>query len=202
MKFQQPSLHNKNLIKYLHDYMTKWNISPEVLAEDIGVASIRRWLKGTRPRPISCEKLLDYFGVDFTEKFAYYTPDGKLMFEGTQDMFLNYLDVGRLWLLALEKDGKIIKKSLPVADGECAEYKTYEVSPESYRANHSRVFEVYLNDDLVIRGNAKDVSKEMGIAKSSLKNHLTWTRNGKKKPNDFKVYHIGYDFKKNLEVVE
>lgn len=123
------------------------------------------------------------------------------MFEGTQDMFLSYLDVGRLWLLALEKDGKIIKKSLPVADGECAEYKTYEVSPESYTANYSRVYEVYLNDELVIRGNAKEVSKEMGIAKSSLKNHLTWTRNGKKRPNDFKVYHVGYDFKKNLEVL-
>lgn len=77
MKFQQPALYNKDLIKYLNDYMTEWNISPEVLAEDIGVSSIRRWLRGTRPSPKSCEKLLEYFGVDFTEKFAYHTPDGK-----------------------------------------------------------------------------------------------------------------------------
>lgn len=58
MEFQEPTLHNRDLVKLLHDYMTEWNISAEVLAEDIGVASIRRWLKGTRPRPISCEKLL------------------------------------------------------------------------------------------------------------------------------------------------
>lgn len=199
MEFQEPSLHNKDLIGYLNDYMTDWNLSPEALAEDIGVSSIRRWLRGTRPSLKSCEKLFDYFDVDFTERFAYYTPDGKLMFEGTHEVFLNYLDIGHHWFIALEKDGKVIRKSLPVADGECADYKAYDVSSESFNANYSRIYEAYLNDELVIRGNAKEVSKKIGVLKSSLKNHLAWTKSGKKGSNDFKVYHVGYDFKKNLE---
>lgn len=199
MNFEQPTLHNKNLIKHITNYMQEWNISPEVLAEDIGVTSIRGWLKGVRPSPKSCKKLFDYFDVDFTERFAYYTPDGKLMFEGTHEVFLSYLDIGHHWFIALEKDGKVIKKSLPVADGECAEYKTYDISPDSFTANYSRIYEAYLKDELVIRGNAKEVSKKIGVLKSSLKNHLAWTKSGKKGPNDFKVYHVGYDFKKNLE---
>ena len=87
MEFQQPTLHNKDLIKHLKDYMAEWNISAEVLAEDIGVASIRGWLKGVKPSSKSCEKLFDYFDIDFSEKSAYYTPDGKLMFEGTHETF-------------------------------------------------------------------------------------------------------------------
>lgn len=200
MEFQEPSLHNKDLIGYLNNYMIEWNLSPEALAEDIGVVSIRRWLKGTRPSAKSCEKLLDYFDVDFSEMFGYYTPDGKLMFEGTYEMFLNYLNIGRHWCIMLEKEGKVIRKSLPVGDGDCAEYKTYDISPDSFNANYSRVYEVYLDDKLVIRGSAEEVTKELGLPKWGLKNRLSLTKRNEKVPNDFKVFHVGYDFHKNLAV--
>lgn len=202
MEFEKPTLHNKDLAKYLKEYMSEWNMSQPALAEDIGVFSIQKWMRGLRPSTKSCKMLLDYFGVDFTEKFSYYTPDGKLMFEGVHEMFLKYLDIGHHWYLTLVRNGKVIRRWLPVADDECAEYKTYDVSSESFDANHSRVYEVYLNDELVIKGNAKDVSKKMGIPKSALKNHLALTKRDEKKPSNFKVYHVGYDFKKNLEVAE
>ena len=200
MEFQEPSLHNKDLIGYLKNHMIEWNLSQEVLAEDIGVASIRRWLKGTRPSIKSCEKLLDYFGVDFTEMFGYYTPNGKLMFEGTHAMFLNYLNIGKNWGIMLEKEGKIIRKSLPVGDSDCAEYKTYDVSPDSFNANYSRIYEVYKNDELVIRGSAEEAAREIGVSKLVLKNYLSLTKRTEKSHYGYKVYHVGYDFHKNLAV--
>lgn len=199
MEFQTPSLHNKNLIKYLNDYMTEWNISPEVLAEDIGVSSIRKWLIGIRPSPKSCEKLLDYFGVDFSEKSAYYTPDGRLMFEGTHETFLVYMDFDKNRFNALQNEGKIIRKSLPVADGECAECKAYDVLPESFNARYSRVYEVYLNDRVIARGNGREVCKAMGIAVTTLRNRLMMSKKGDLKPHEYQVYHTGYDFGKKLE---
>ena len=202
MEFQEPSLHNKDLVKYLSDYMTEWNLSPEALAEDIGVASTRRWLRGTRPSPKSCEKLFDYFGLDFTERFAYYTPDGRLMFEGTHETFLMYMDFGKSWFNALQNEGKIIRKSLPVADGECDECKTYDVLPESFNTRYSRVYEVYLNDKVIARGNGREVCKAMNIAVTTLRNRLMMSKKGDLKPHEYQVYHTGYDFKRNLEVAE
>ena len=201
MEFQQPTLHNKNLIKHLEDYMTKWNISPEVLAEDIGVVSIRWWLKGVRPSPKSCEKLFDYFDIDFSERSAYYTPDGRLMFEGTHEMFLVYMDFGKSRFNALQNEGKIIRKPLPIADGECTEYKAYDVLPESFNTRYSRVYEVHLNGKVIVRGNGREVCKAMNIAVTTLSNRLTMSKKGNLKPHEYQVYHVGYDFKKNLEVV-
>ena len=201
MEFQEPSLHNKDLIGYLNDYMTEWNISAEVLAEDIGVSSIRRWLRGTRPSPKSCEKLFDYFGIDFSEMFAYHTPDGKLMFEGTHETFLVYMDFDKNRFNALQNEGKIIRKSLPIADGECAECKAYDVLPESFNTHYSRVYEVYLNDKVIARGNGREVCKAMNIAVTTLRNRLMMSKKGDLKPHEYQVYHVGYDFKKNLEVV-
>ena len=199
MEFQEPSLHNKDLIGYLNDYMTEWNISAEVLAEDIGVSSIRRWLRGTRPSPKSCEKLFDYFGIDFSEMFAYHTPDGKLMFEGTHETFLVYMDFDKNRFNALQNEGKIIRKSLPIADGECAECKAYDVLPESFNTRYSRVYEVHLNDKVIARGNGREVCKAMGIAVTTLRNRLMMSKKGDLKPHEYQVYHVGYDFRKNLE---
>lgn len=199
MEFQQPTLHNKDLVKHLKDYMTEWNISAEVLAEDIGVASIRKWLRGIRPSPKSCEKLFEYFGVDFAEKSAYYTPDGRLMFEGTHETFLVYMDFDKNRFNALQNEGKIIRKSLPVGDGECAECKAYDVLPESFNTRYSRVYEVHLNDKVIARGNGREVCKAMGIAVTTLRNRLMMSKKGDLKPHEYQVYHVGYNFKQNLE---
>lgn len=202
MEFEKPSLHNKNLVKYLRVYMDEWNMSQPALAEDIGVSSIQKWMRGLWPNAKSCEKLFDYFGVDFTEKFVYYTRDGKLMFEGSHQTFLDYLNIKHQWYLALVRDGKVIRKELPVADGECADYKTYDVTPESFTANHSRVFEAYVDDELVIRGNAKEVSKKFNLSPITMSHYMHMTKIGERKPHEVKFYHVGYDFKKNLEVAE
>ena len=202
MEFQTPTLHNKNLIKHLEEYMIEWNISAEVLADDIGVASIYGWFKGVKPNAISCEKLFDYFGVDFAEKFAYYTADGRLMFEGTHETFLMYMDFGKSWFNALQNEGKIIRKTLPIADGECAECKTYDVLPESFNTRYSRVYEVHLDGKVIVRGNGREVCKSMGIAVTTLRNRLMMSKKGDLKPHEYQVYHTGYDFKRNLEVAE
>ena len=200
MEFQTPTLHNKNIIKHLKDYMTEWNMSALALAEDLGVYEIYRWLNGVWPKPKSCELLLDYFGIDFTEKFAYYTPDGRLMFEGPHELFLLYIDVGVHWCSTMMNSGKIIRKSLPIAEGECAEYVAYDVLPESYRTRYSKVYEVYSKDEMVAKGNAREVCEVMGISLSTLGNRLMMSKKGNLKPHEYQVYHVGYDFKKNLEV--
>ena len=199
MKFQQPTLHNKDLIKHLKDHMAEWNISAEVLAEDIGVASIYGWFKGVKPNAVSYEKLLDYFDIDFSEKSAYYTPDGRLMFEGTHETFLVYMDFDKNRFNALQNEGKIIRKSLPVADGECAECKAYDVLPESFNTRYSRVYEVHLNDKVIARGDGREVCKAMGIAVTTLRNRLMMSKKGDLKPHEYQVYHVGYSFMQNLE---
>lgn len=199
MQFEQPTLHNKDLIKHLTNYMEEWNISPEVLGEDIGTTSVRWWLNGAKPNTESYQKLLDHFDVDFTEKFAYYTPDGHLMFEGTHDTFLLYLDIGHNWYKKLENNGKVIRHTLPTADGDCAEYVAYDVSPESFKANYSRVYEVYKHDKPVFKGNGREVCKYMGITVTRLMERLKMSRDKALQPDGYYVYHIGYDFKKNLE---
>lgn len=143
---------------------------------------------------------MGYFGIDFTEMIGYYTPDGKLMFEGTHAMFLNYLNIGKHWGIMLEKEGKVIRRSLPVGDGDCAEYRTYEISPNSFNANYSRVYEVYRDGELVIRGSAQEAAKEIGVSKWALKNYLSLTKRTEKSHYGYKVYHVGYDFHKNLAV--
>ena len=46
MEFQETSLYNRDLVKFLKEYREEWNISRQVLAEEIGVSSVFNWEKG------------------------------------------------------------------------------------------------------------------------------------------------------------
>lgn len=198
MEFEKPTLHNKNLIKTLKDCMAEWNMSALALAEDIGVPEIYRWLNGIWPNSQSCELLLDYFGIDFTQMFAYYTPDGKLMFEGSHELFLTYLDISYHHFYVLARKGKLIRKSLPIKDGECEPYKIYDVSPDSFKANYSRVFAAYSNGEMIVKGNAEEVTEPFELNPIYINKYIKRTEDGTGIAG-IEFYHVGYDFKKNLE---
>ena len=173
-------------------------MSALALAADIGVPEIYRWLNGTWPNSQSCELLLDYFGIDFSQMFAYYTSDGKLMFEGPHELFLTYLDISYHHFYVLARKGKLIRKSLPVKDGECEAYKVYDVSPDSFKANYSCVYAAYINGEMIVKGSAEEVTKPFGLNPIYINKYISRTKEGTGHAVA-EFYHVGYDFKKNLE---
>ena len=73
MEFQETSLYNRDLVKFLKDYREEWNISRQVLADEIGVSSVFNWEKGGVVGSYSMRLIKEYFDIDFSIKYAYYT---------------------------------------------------------------------------------------------------------------------------------
>ena len=198
MEFEKPSLTNFDLAKFLKNYMTEWNMSEPALSEDLGVSNINPWVHGHWPRSPGVAKLKDYFGIDASKKFAYYTSDGKLMFEGPADLFLRYLDISRDRYLKLNKMGKIIRKDLPITDVSCDLFKTYDVSASSIKLSKGRIYEAYEDDVLVAKGSFEKIAKEVGLSTTTIGNIFRLTSVNKNFSHKLNVYHVGYDFKRNI----
>ena len=197
MEFQETSLYNRDLVKFLKDYREEWNISRLVLAEEIGVSSVFKWEKGEAVSSNSMRLIDEYFGMDFSIKYAYYTADGKLMFEGSKDLFIKYLGITETRYYHLLKDGLVIKRDLPVSDIETDLYKTYTVAPNSINLNRRKVYGAYKKGSLLAQGSLTEIAEQLKVSF----NHVKWlkTMTPKVKHDRFiKIYHIGYQFNEDL----
>ena len=197
MEFQETSLYNRDLVKFLKDYREEWNISRQVLAEEIGVSSVFNWEKGGVVGSNSMRLIKEYFCLDFSIKYAYYTADGNLMFEGPKDLFIKYLGITETRYYHLLKDGLVIKRDLPVSDIETDLYKTYKVAPNSINLNNRKVYGAYKDGHLLAQGSLTEIAEQLKVSF----NHIKWlkTMTHKEKHDRFiKIHHIGYQFNEDL----